>query len=75
MLTEVPESFTAKRLHLDSEDLDPYIVGNVHKMGPTHSRCPGNFSDQNPANASDTDNDVVVLEVLDQLPLTYDFSL
>jgi hypothetical protein len=54
-------------------DPDPYVPGNIHKMGPTHSRRPGNFSAQNPANASDTDDDVVVLEVLYLLSFLYFF--
>ncbi|KAM0925105.1 hypothetical protein ACQ4PT_004397 [Festuca glaucescens] len=33
-------SFAPKRLYADDEDPDPYTVGNVHKMGPTHSRRP-----------------------------------
>ncbi|KAM0890754.1 hypothetical protein ACQ4PT_026841 [Festuca glaucescens] len=37
---EEPESFAPKRLYEDDEDPDPYTVGNVHKMGPTHSRRP-----------------------------------
>jgi hypothetical protein len=40
ILAEEPESFTPKRHYLDGEDPDPYVVGNVHKMGPTHSRRP-----------------------------------
>ncbi|KAM0903733.1 hypothetical protein ACQ4PT_018495 [Festuca glaucescens] len=58
ILAEVPESFEPKRLLSDDADPDPYVPGNVHKMGPTHSRRPGNFSAQNPANASDTDDDL-----------------
>ncbi|KAM0852058.1 hypothetical protein ACQ4PT_052018 [Festuca glaucescens] len=37
---EEPGSFAPKRLYEDDEDTDPYTVGNVHKMGPTHSRRP-----------------------------------
>ncbi|KAM0829463.1 hypothetical protein ACQ4PT_066867 [Festuca glaucescens] len=37
---EEPGSFAPKRLYADDEDPDPYTVGNVHKMGPTHSRRP-----------------------------------
>ncbi|KAM0901263.1 hypothetical protein ACQ4PT_020094 [Festuca glaucescens] len=37
---EEPGSFAPKRLYEDDEDPDPYTVGNVHKMGPTHSRRP-----------------------------------
>ena len=75
ILAEVPESFEPKRLFLDDVDPDPYVPRNVHKMGPTHSRRPGNFSAQNPANASDTDDDVVVLEVFYLLSLSHIFSL
>ncbi|KAM0900836.1 hypothetical protein ACQ4PT_020399 [Festuca glaucescens] len=65
---EEPASFDPKRSFLDDADPDPYILGNVHKMAPTHSRRPGNFSTQNPANASDTDDDeVVVLEVMEHV--------
>ncbi|KAM0871532.1 hypothetical protein ACQ4PT_039337 [Festuca glaucescens] len=75
ILAEVPESFEPKRLLSDDTDPDPYVPGNVHKMGPTHSRRPGNFSTQNPANASDTDDDVVVLEVFICFPYLIFFSL
>ena len=68
ILAEVPESFEPKRLFLDDADPDPYVAGNVHKMGPTHSRRPGNFSAQNSANASGTGDDVVVLEVFTCFP-------
>ncbi|KAM0880544.1 hypothetical protein ACQ4PT_033494 [Festuca glaucescens] len=40
ILAEVPESFEPKRLFSDDADPDPYVPGNVHKMGPTHSRRP-----------------------------------
>jgi hypothetical protein len=61
---------------LDVEDPDPSVVGNIHKMGSTHSRRPGNFSAQNPANASDTDDDdVVILEVFRPLSLYHIFPL
>ncbi|KAM0907458.1 hypothetical protein ACQ4PT_016110 [Festuca glaucescens] len=40
ILAEVPESFEPKRLFLDDVDPDPYVAGNVHKMGPTQSRRP-----------------------------------
>ena len=63
ILAEEPESFTPKRLYLDDEDPDPFVPGNKYKMGPTHSRRPGNIPAQNPANASDSNDDVVVLEV------------
>jgi hypothetical protein len=73
ILAEEPASFEPKRLFRDDVDPDPYVVGNVHKMGPTHSRCPGNFSAQNPASDTDED-DVVVLEVLYLLSLSHIFS-
>ena len=44
---------------LDEEDLDPYVVGNKHKMGRTHTSRPGNFS----AAASGSDDEITVLEV------------
>jgi hypothetical protein len=74
ILEEVPASFTGKR-RLDKEDPDPYVVGNKHKMGRTHTPRPGNSSASNLDNASDTDDDVVVLEVFHPLSLTYKFSL
>ncbi|KAK1618078.1 hypothetical protein QYE76_023595 [Lolium multiflorum] len=64
---EEPASYTPKRIFDDDVDADPYVKGK-HKMGPTHSRRPGNFSSQKPANASDSDDDeVVVLEVLEHV--------
>jgi hypothetical protein len=68
----VPASFAPKRLFDDDVDPDPYTVGNVHKMGPTHSRRPGNTP---ASNASDSDDDVVVLEVLYPLSSSHVFSL
>ncbi|KAK1678906.1 hypothetical protein QYE76_039754 [Lolium multiflorum] len=62
ILAEVPVSFEPKRLFRDDVDPDPYVIGNVHKMGSTHSRRPGSFSAQNPTNAYDTHDNVVVLE-------------
>jgi hypothetical protein len=57
-------------------DPDPFVIGNVHKMGPTHSRRPGNIHDPRPANASDSDDDgCIMLEVFDPLSSTYEFSL
>ncbi|KAM0888481.1 hypothetical protein ACQ4PT_028309 [Festuca glaucescens] len=67
ILAEEPESFTPKRLYLDDEDPDPFVPGNKYKMGPTHSRRPGNIPAQNPANASDSDYDVVVLEACSRI--------
>ncbi|KAK1632697.1 hypothetical protein QYE76_007012 [Lolium multiflorum] len=37
---EEPESFAPKRVFEDDVDPDPYTIGKVHKMGPTHSRRP-----------------------------------
>jgi hypothetical protein len=59
---EEPPSFAPKRKFHDDVDADPYVKGK-HKMGPTHFRRPGNFSTQHPANDSDTDDEVIVLEV------------
>jgi hypothetical protein len=73
--SEEPASYTPKRIFDDDVDADSYVKGK-HKMGPTHSRRPGNFSPQKPANASDSDDDeVVVLELLCTLSLSYIFSL
>ena len=76
---EEPESFAPKRLYEDDEDPDPYTVGNVHKMGPTHSRRPGNTpaprSSRARANACDSDDDdCTMLEVFGPLPLSYALS-
>ncbi|KAM0920942.1 hypothetical protein ACQ4PT_007177 [Festuca glaucescens] len=46
IIAEVPESFEPKRLLSDDADPDPYVPGNVHKMGPTHSRRPADQSPQ-----------------------------
>ena len=76
---EVPESYTPGRTHEDDEDPDPYTVGNVHKMGPTHSRRPVNTpaprSSRARANACDSDDDdCTMLEVFGLLPLSYALS-
>ncbi|KAM0901262.1 hypothetical protein ACQ4PT_020094 [Festuca glaucescens] len=76
---EEPGSFAPKRLYEDDEDPDPYTVGNVHKMGPTHSRRPGNTpaprSSRARANACDSDDDdCTMLEVFGPLPLSYALS-
>jgi hypothetical protein len=76
ILVEQPEFFAAKRVYRDDVDPDPYTIGNVHKMGPTHSRRPGNIPAPRPSNASDNDNDdCIMLEVFYPLSSTYDFSL
>jgi hypothetical protein len=67
---EAPESFERARRYPD-----PYVVGNKHRMGRTHTPRPGNSSAPNLDNASDTDDDLVVLEVFHPLSLTYTFSL
>ncbi|KAM0872708.1 hypothetical protein ACQ4PT_038528 [Festuca glaucescens] len=76
---EEPESFAPKRLYEDDKDPDPYTVGNVHKMGPTHSRRPGNTpaprSSRARANACDNDDDdCILLEVSGPLLLAYALS-
>ncbi|KAM0890878.1 hypothetical protein ACQ4PT_026770 [Festuca glaucescens] len=53
ILAEVPESFEPKRLFPDDTDPDPYVPGNVHKMGPTHSRRPAP-ADQSPQASAHT---------------------
>jgi hypothetical protein len=58
---ELPR-YAPKRQFPDDADPDPYVRG-PHQMGPTQSRRPGNFQTQNPAVDSDTDDEVVVLEV------------
>jgi hypothetical protein len=72
---EVPKSFESGRSTLDNEDPAPFVVGNKHKKGRTHTPRPGNSSAPNLDNASDTDDDLVVLEVFHPLSLTYTFSL
>jgi hypothetical protein len=59
---EEPASFTPSRRFHDDVDADPYVKGK-HKMGPTHFKRPVNFSSQQPAHDSDTDDEVVILEV------------
>jgi hypothetical protein len=61
--------YAPKRKFPDDADPDPYVRG-PHQMRPTQSRRPGNFQTQNPAADSDTDDVVVVLEVLCK-PLSY----
>jgi hypothetical protein len=56
---------------LDQEDPDPYMVGNKHKMGRTHTSRPGNSSASNMDNGSGSDNDLLILEVLYPLSRTY----
>jgi hypothetical protein len=77
---EEPESFAAKRIFQDDVDPNPYTIGNVHKMGPTHSRCPGNPSASDPsgtwaAGSGSDGDDCVVLEVFDSLALSCAFSV
>lgn len=43
---EVPKSFESGRSTLDDKDLDPFVVGNKHKKGRTHTPRPGNSSTQ-----------------------------
>ena len=52
---------------LDEEDPDPYVVGNKHKMGRTHTSRPGNFS----AAASGSDDEITVLEVFYSFASSY----
>ncbi|KAM0853425.1 hypothetical protein ACQ4PT_051078 [Festuca glaucescens] len=73
------EIFCPKRLYEDDEDPDPYMVGNVHKMGPTHSRRPGNTpAPRSPRAQADApgseDDDCIMLEVFDPLPFSYALS-
>jgi hypothetical protein len=51
---EAPESYAPKRVYEDDEDPDPYTVGNVHKMGPKHSRHPGKTPTFRPSRARPT---------------------
>jgi hypothetical protein len=67
---EEPASFAPSRQFHDDVDADPYVKGK-HKMGPTHFKRAGNFSTQYPANDSDTDDEVVVLEVYCSSPFPY----
>jgi hypothetical protein len=52
-------------------DPDPYVVGNKHKMGRTHTPCPGNLS----ANESGSDDEVSILEVFCSPSSSYIVSL
>jgi hypothetical protein len=65
---KVPASFAPKRFFPDDVDPDPYILGNVHKMGPTHSHRPGNPSASGLSGSDD--DDCVVLEVFDSPTLS-----
>jgi hypothetical protein len=58
---------------LDKEDPDPYVVGNKHKMGRTHTSRPGNSSASNVDNGSGNDDDLLVLEVFYPLSRTYKY--
>jgi hypothetical protein len=59
---EGPASFTPSRRFHDNVEADPYVKGK-HKMGLTHFKRPGNFSTQQPAHNSNTDDEVIILEV------------
>ncbi|KAK1613919.1 hypothetical protein QYE76_019439 [Lolium multiflorum] len=63
---EEPASYTPDRRFLDDTDADPFVKGK-HQMGLTFVKRPGNPSTQHPANHSDTDDEVVVLEVLEHV--------
>jgi hypothetical protein len=63
-------SYAPSRRFHDDADADPYVKGK-HKMGPTHIKRPGNFPTPHAANGSDTDDEVVVLEVYCSSPLPY----
>jgi hypothetical protein len=67
---EGPASFTPSRRFHDDVDADPNVKGK-HKMGPTHFKRPGNFPTPPPANDSDTDDEVIVLEVYCSSPIPY----
>jgi hypothetical protein len=60
---------------LDKKDPDPYVVGNKHKMGRTHTSRPGNSSASTVNNGSDSDDDLLVLEVFYSLSRLINFSL
>ncbi|KAK1607903.1 hypothetical protein QYE76_031576 [Lolium multiflorum] len=62
---ELPR-YAPKRQFRDDADPDPYVKG-PHPMGPTHVKRPGIFSTQSPAVDLDTDDEVVVLEVLEHV--------
>jgi hypothetical protein len=67
---EEPASYTPNRWFHDDTDANPFVKGK-HKMGPTHVKRPGNPSTQHPSNDSDTDDEVVILEVYCSSPLSY----
>ena len=75
--TEEPASFTPNRTHEDDEDPDPYKAGSTHEMGSTHATRSGNTPASCPSRAradvsGSEEDDCVILEVLDPLPLSYD---
>nr|XP_051190263.1 uncharacterized protein LOC127303587 [Lolium perenne] len=61
---EEPASFTPDRIFRDDCDADPFV--KKHKMGPTHTKLPGNFPTPLPANDSGSDDEVTILEILPQ---------
>nr|XP_051211524.1 uncharacterized protein LOC127329017 [Lolium perenne] len=63
---EEPPSYAPNRRFHDDSDADPYVKGR-HKMGPKRVRRPGNFSTPHPANGSDIDDEVVILEVVEHV--------
>ncbi|KAM0876765.1 hypothetical protein ACQ4PT_035949 [Festuca glaucescens] len=76
---EVPESYTPGRTHEDDEDPDPFKVGNTHEMGSTHTKRSSKTPASRPSRArADTsgsdDDDCIMLEVFDPLPLSYALS-
>jgi hypothetical protein len=68
--SEETASFAPNRQFADDIDDDPYVRGR-QKMGPTHFKIPGNFPNPPLANSSDTDDDVIVVEVYCSPPFPY----
>ncbi|KAK1664370.1 hypothetical protein QYE76_052529 [Lolium multiflorum] len=73
---EVPESYTPSRTEEDQEDPDPFRTSNRHATDSSRTMGSGNssaFPSSKPrANESGSEeDDCVILEVLDPLPISY----
>jgi hypothetical protein len=67
---EERDSYAPNRRFEDDCDPDPYLKGK-HKMGPAHTKHPGNFS----TNDSGSDDEVAILEVFCSSVTLYTVSL
>jgi hypothetical protein len=73
---EEPESLAPRRTHENEEDTDPFKTGNTHEMGSTHTERSGKNPASRPSRAradasGSEDDDCIILEVFDPLPLSY----